>query len=395
MVNSELVNKIEQESGEPVFALHNVSKVFEGKHGNVAALKDVSLNVRRGEVLGIIGQSGAGKSTLIRCLNYLERPTSGSIEFEGRTLESLDKAALQALRRRMGMIFQGFNLLKTATVYENVAVPLKLLGFSKDEIHLRTLRYLGVVGLSDKLGAYPSQLSGGQQQRVAIARAIAHGPEVLLCDEATSALDPENTEAILRLLSSINAEFGITVVLVTHEMRVVQAICDRVAVLNLGELVEMGNVSEVYMDPHHEATQRLLSGILPREMTASAVAHLGVQGSVYSLIFAGEVAGRPVLAEAVRKFGISANILAANIIELKKEPFGFLVVAFSGKDEEVRAAHAYLRRAGVRIRPWGDQGQQTNQRQHTNQGPQAKLEPQAEQAEQAEQARPRGGAEHV
>ena len=355
---------VKQESNGPVFALHNVNKVFQGKHGSVTALKGVSLNVKRGEVLGIIGQSGAGKSTLVRCLNYLERPTSGSIEFEGRTLESLDKAALQALRRRMGMIFQGFNLLKTATVYENVAVPLKLLGFSKEEIHKRALRYLGVVGLSDKLSAYPSQLSGGQKQRVAIARAIAHGPEVLLCDEATSALDPENTESILRLLSSINEKFGITVVLVTHEMRVVQAICDRVAVLNSGELVEMGSVSEVYMDPQHEATRRLLSGILPREMTTNAVARLGVQGSVYSLIFAGEVAGKPVLAEAVRKFGISANILAANIIELKKEPFGFLVVAFSGQNDEIRGAHAYLQNAGVRIRAWGEEPQQHGGAEH-------------------------------
>jgi len=338
---------------ETLISLRSVGKVFETKRGSVTALSNVSFDLRRGEVLGVIGQSGAGKSTLIRCLNYLERPTSGSIEFEGTPMASLDEAGLRTLRRRMGMIFQGFNLLKTATVYENVALPLRLLGFSGKETESRAKNYLDVVGLSDKLGAYPSQLSGGQKQRVAIARAIAHGPEVLLCDEATSALDPENTESILRLIASINENFGITVVIVTHEMRVVQAVCDRVAVLSSGELVEMGTVSEVYTDPKHEATRRLLSGILPREMTATAVDRLGVGGSVYSLIFAGEVAGRPVLAEAVRKFNISANILAANIIELKKEPFGFLVVAFSGDAEEIRGAHAYLESVGVRIKNWG------------------------------------------
>ncbi|MCE5255510.1 MAG: ATP-binding cassette domain-containing protein [Spirochaetaceae bacterium] len=341
------------ETEETLISLHSVGKVFHSGHGSVAALSGVSFDIRRGEILGVIGQSGAGKSTLIRCLNYLERPSSGSIEFEGMPLGSLDAAGLRTLRRRMGMIFQDFNLLKTATVYENVALPLRLLGFSKDEVTSRSKRYLDVVGLSDKFEAYPSQLSGGQQQRVAIARAIAHGPEVLLCDEATSALDPENTESILHLIASVNEEFGITVVIVTHEMRVIQAVCDRVAVLSAGELVEMGSLNEVYTDPKHPVTRRLLAGILPREMTAALVDKLGVHGSVYSLIFAGDVAGKPVLAETLRKFKVSANILAANIIELKKEPFGFLVVAFSGEEQEIRGAIAYLERMDVRIKKWG------------------------------------------
>jgi D-methionine transport system ATP-binding protein len=341
------------ETGETLISLHSVTKVFETGHGSVTALSEVSFDIRRGEILGVIGQSGAGKSTLVRCLNYLERPSSGSIEFEGMALGSLDSGGLRTLRRRMGMIFQGFNLLKTATVYENVALPLKLLGFSKDEVASRARRYLEVVGLSDKLEAYPGQLSGGQKQRVAIARAIAHSPELLLCDEATSALDPENTESILRLIASINEEFGITVVIVTHEMRVIQAVCDRVAVLNDGKLVEMGAVSAVYADPKHPVTRRLLAGILPQEMTASLIEKIGICGTVYSLTFAGTAAGKPALAEALQKFKISANILAANIIELKKEPFGLLVVAFSGDRREIDGALDYLRALGVLVKNWG------------------------------------------
>ena len=340
--------------GGTLIALHSVGKVFHVGHSSVAALSDVSFEIRRGEILGVIGQSGAGKSTLVRCLNYLERPSSGSIEFEGAPLGSLDGSGLRALRRRMGMIFQGFNLLETATVYENVALPLRLLGFSKDEVSERTGSYLDVVGLSDKLEAYPSQLSGGQKQRVAIARSIAHGPEVLLCDEATSALDPENTESILRLIAAINEKFGITVLMVTHEMRVIQAVCDRVAVLDEGRLVEMGAVSDIYADPTHAATRRLLAGILPREMTASLIDKLGVRGSVYSLTFRGTAAGEPALAEVLKAYEVSANILAANIIELKKEPFGLLVVAFAGDAAEVGKALGYLGRLGVMIREWGD-----------------------------------------
>ncbi len=342
-------------SAQAVFALRSVGKTFGQGPGAVAALSGVSLDIRRGEILGVIGQSGAGKSTLVRCLNYLERPSSGSIEFEGTPLESLDAAGLRALRRRMGMIFQGFNLLKTATVLENVALPLRLLGFAPGEVEARSREYLGVVGLSDKLDAYPSQLSGGQKQRVAIARAIAHGPEVLLCDEATSALDPENTEAILKLIAAVNERYGITVVLVTHEMRVVQAVCDRVAVLDGGELAELGAVVDVYADPRHPATRRLLAGILPREMTASLIDRLGVHGSVYSLTFRGQAAGRPALAETIKSFAVSANILAANIIELKREPFGLLVIAFSGAKAEVGRALAHLRELGVAVREWGNE----------------------------------------
>jgi D-methionine transport system ATP-binding protein len=216
--------------------LKNVSKTFQSKRGSVEALKNVSLQVDKGDIFGVIGYSGAGKSTLIRCVNLLERPTAGEVRIDGVELQRLSTAKLRQVRQKIGMIFQGFNLLKTATVYENIALPLQLTGVPKQNIADRVQKYLQVVGLDDKQDAYPSQLSGGQKQRVAIARALSHEPEILLSDEATSALDPETTESILELLLKINREFKITILLITHELQVIQKICDRVAVLLNGDM---------------------------------------------------------------------------------------------------------------------------------------------------------------
>ncbi len=242
-----------------MIALQSVSKTYPG--GGAAALTDVSLKVARGEVFGVIGQSGAGKSTLIRLLNALERPTEGEVLIDGTDLATLTPAALRSVRRRIGMIFQNFGLLSSRTVRQNIAFPLVLTGTPRAERDARVASLLQRVGLTDRADAYPAQLSGGQKQRVGIARALATGPDILLCDEATSALDPETTRSVLALLRDLNRELGLTIVLITHEMAVVRAVCDRVAVLDAGRLVESGTVDTVFADTTHDATRRLLQDI--------------------------------------------------------------------------------------------------------------------------------------
>ncbi|RBN39300.1 methionine ABC transporter ATP-binding protein, partial [Priestia megaterium] len=238
--------------------LKKTSKTYKVNGKAVEAVKDVSLTINKGEVFGVIGYSGAGKSTLIRCINLLEKPTSGEVIIDGKNLSKLSKQELQKTRRKIGMIFQGYNLLKTATVYDNIAIPLKLEGVNKKLIQERVEKYLSIVGLLDKQNHYPSQLSGGQKQRVAIARALAHEPEILLSDEATSALDPETTEAILSLLLKINKELGLTIFLITHELNVVQRICDRIAVMENGYVVEQGTVVSLFTNPKHPTTKRFV-----------------------------------------------------------------------------------------------------------------------------------------
>ncbi|MBQ2930040.1 MAG: ATP-binding cassette domain-containing protein, partial [Clostridia bacterium] len=238
--------------------LRNLSKSFVTADGPVDALKHVNLTINNGDIYGIIGMSGAGKSTLVRCINMLERPTEGSVVLDGRDLGTLSKKELREVRRRVTMIFQGFNLLMQRTCLQNIMLPLKLAGVNKAEAKARALELLEVVGLPDKANSYPAQLSGGQQQRIAIARALATNPDVLLCDEATSALDPKTTHAILGLIRDINAKMGITVIVITHQMSVVQEICNRVAILENGAVVEEGEVADVFANPKAEATKNLV-----------------------------------------------------------------------------------------------------------------------------------------
>jgi D-methionine transport system ATP-binding protein len=239
--------------------LHSVSKTYPG--GDAVALDAVSLRIERGEVFGVIGQSGAGKSTLIRLLNALERPSTGQVLIDGTNLATLTPAALRAQRRRIGMIFQNFGLLSSRTVRDNIGFPLALAGVARNQREARVTELLDRVGLTERADAYPAQLSGGQKQRVGIARALATGPDILLCDEATSALDPETTRSVLALLRELNGELGLTIVLITHEMGVVRSVCDRVAVLDRGHLVETGTVETVFAEAKHDSTRRLLQDI--------------------------------------------------------------------------------------------------------------------------------------
>ncbi|GAA0591355.1 ATP-binding cassette domain-containing protein [Virgibacillus siamensis] len=329
--------------------LEHISKVFDGKKGQTQALKNVSLSVQKGEIFGVIGYSGAGKSTLVRCVNLLERPTEGRIMINDRDLTTLSNAQLNESRRKIGMIFQGFNLLSTATVYQNIFLPLKLTGVSKKEANERVVKYLRIVGLEDKQEAYPAQLSGGQKQRVAIARALAHEPEVLLSDEATSALDPDTTEAILDLLLKINRELNITILLITHEMHVIQKVCDHVAVMENGEVIESGSVLDIFTDPQHTTTKRFTSSLFKGDVPQDLLESLEQRGSVVTLSFVGNSSEEPALAAVSKKFDVYPNILSGNITQLKDQPFGRLVVFFEGNNDETTLAINYLESVGVKV----------------------------------------------
>ncbi|WJE53199.1 ATP-binding cassette domain-containing protein [Bacillus cereus] len=327
--------------------LKNVSKVFTTKKGKVEALKPTSLKVERGEVFGIIGYSGAGKSTLIRCVNVLEKPTTGNIIVNEKDLTTLSTKELAHARQKIGMIFQGFNLLKTVNVYENIALPLRLAGIAKTEIEKRVERYLRIVDLFDRKDAYPSELSGGQKQRVAIARALSHEPEVLLSDEATSALDPETTESILDLLLEINEKIGITILLITHEMNVIQRICDRVAVMEHGAVVESGTVKDIFTTPQHVTTKKFVNSAFAAKIPEEVQKELKNTGVIVTLSFIGNSSGEPALAVATKKFAVYPNILSGNITQLKHEAYGKLVVHMQGEKSEVHRALVFLQAQGI------------------------------------------------
>ncbi len=320
-----------------------VSKTYAAARGATghAALREASLEVAQGQVFGVIGASGAGKSTLIRLINGLELPTGGKVIVDGDDVAALDVAGLRALRRRVGMIFQHFNLLSSKTVEQNVAFPLKLAGRAPAEIKARTAELLARVGLSEHAAKYPAQLSGGQKQRVGIARALATAPKILLCDEATSALDPETTEQILALISDLNRELGLTIVLITHEMDVVRRVCDRVAVLEGGRVVEQGPVEEVFLHPASETARRFVGEV---EETSETALPAGV---LVRLTFKGEATYKPVLGAVARETGVDYSILGGRIHKLRDTPYGQLTLALTGGD--VDAAVARFEAADVRV----------------------------------------------
>ncbi|MEQ6357696.1 ATP-binding cassette domain-containing protein [Lysinibacillus sp. M3] len=333
--------------------LENITKEFKTKKGIVKAVDGINLHVKKGEIHGVIGYSGAGKSTLIRCVNLLERPTTGKVLIDNVDITSLSLNDLRETRQKIGMIFQHFNLLKTATVYNNISVPLKLLGYNDSEVKKRVAKYAEIVGLTEKLDSYPSQLSGGQKQRVAIARALAQEPEILLSDEATSALDPETTDAILELLLKINRELGITILLITHEMNVIQKICDDVSVLESGTVVEYGSAIELFSKPQHPTTRKFLNTISQRNLSPSLIEQLNLSGSVIRLTFLGESTGKPLLAEVSKVYDVQPNILTANIIELKNGIVGNIVVHLHGEAHIVEKALKYFTENGVDVEELG------------------------------------------
>ncbi|KVM08987.1 methionine ABC transporter ATP-binding protein [Burkholderia ubonensis] len=334
-------------------ALEQVGKVFASPRGQAAALRDVTLDVRRGEVFGIIGRSGAGKSTLLRLVNGLERPTSGRVRVQGVDVGALDEDGLVALRRRTGMVFQHFNLLSAKTVAENVALPLKIAGVPKAERAQKVAALLELVGLAAKRDAYPASLSGGQKQRVGIARALVHDPEVLLCDEATSALDPETTQSILALLADINRRLGLTIVLITHEMEVIRAVCDTVAVIEQGEVVETGPVWRVFGAPQHGATRALLSTLvhdLPAELAARVQplpAHAALPDGaqvVLDLRYTGESGGEPDVGALAAALGGSVRFLHGGVERIQGRAQGRLVIASAADARAPGALAALLER---------------------------------------------------
>ena len=329
--------------------LTDITVRFGGASNPVEAVRKVSLHIGRGEIFGIVGTSGAGKSTLVRTINLLERPTSGSVSIDGTDVTNYKGEDLRKHRLRTGMIFQQFNLINTKTVFNNVAFALKVAGCSKGEIAERVPELLALVGLSDKSEAYPAQLSGGQKQRVGIARALANSPQVLLCDEPTSALDLETTASILELLKEINRTLGITIVIITHEMTVVKAICDRVAVMDAGEVVEEGSVYNLFANPNHEFTRQLVSRTLNLELPARLLETAA--GKILKLLYRGERAEEPIISETIRLFGVQVNILHGQIEYIGGQPLGALVVALEGAYEAVEQATAYIvsKTAGVEV----------------------------------------------
>ena len=322
--------------------LRNLSKRFVTADGPVDALKDVNLTVNDGDIYGIIGMSGAGKSTLVRCINMLERPTEGSVLLDGRDLGALSKKEMQGVRREVTMIFQSFNLLMQSTCLQNIMYPLKLIHTPKAEAEARARELLETVGLPDKANAYPAQLSGGQQQRIAIARALATNPRVLLCDEATSALDPKTTQSILELIRQINRDTGITVIVITHQMSVVQEICNRVAILENGQVVEEGDVSQVFSRPKARATRAL---VFPEMNGAEGTVSSGY-GQLLRLIFEGSVTiDKPLIASMAMECGIAANILGASTRTVGKREYGYMLIEIPGGPDELAKALKYISKA--------------------------------------------------
>lgn len=324
--------------------IKDLHKVFQSNAGEVVALNGVSLNIPKGKIYGIIGLSGAGKSTLVRCINMLERPTSGQVIVDGIDMGSLSPSRLRVARQNIGMIFQHFNLLWSRTVYGNIAFPLEIAGHPEKEINDRVVELLELVGLSDKANAYPSQLSGGQKQRVGIARALANNPKVLLCDEATSALDPQTTQSILNLLKNINKNLGLTMVVITHEMNVIKDICDSVAVIDNAKVVESGSVLDLFTQPRTPTARRFINTVINIDVPEAVVLKQnGNGGNIVRITFVGDVAGEPILSNLVSDYGLKTNILYGNIDHIQEHTFGTLTVQLLGEQPQIQKGIEYLK----------------------------------------------------
>lgn len=332
--------------------LQNVHKVYAGKEKSVAALKEINLKVEPGDIFGVIGFSGAGKSTLIRTINFLERPSSGHVIVDNKELGSLTSKQLREARKRIGMIFQNFNLLDSKTVFKNVAIPLILNGTDKAQIAQRVHELLTFVGLEDKAHSYPSELSGGQKQRVGIARALATNPSVLLCDEATSALDPQTTASILQLLERINRQYNITILIITHEMQVIKNICNRVAVMENGKIIEQGNVLDVFGNPQAETTKNFVSTVIHDEAPPSILDSIrNAQGDsrFFKLKFIGNSAQKSLLFDIAKKFDVQVDILFATATEMQGTTLNNFMIELSGAEPEVEQAYHFMTKQHITV----------------------------------------------
>ncbi|SES09911.1 methionine ABC transporter ATP-binding protein [Psychrobacillus sp. OK032] len=341
-----------------------VSKRFVTGKRTITALEDVELTVNKGDIFGVIGFSGAGKSTLIRTVNLLETPTSGEVLIEGKNLQKISKKELREEKKNIGMIFQHFNLLNSKTVFENVAMPLLLSKHTKKEVDQRVLEVLQFVGLEDKIKSYPDQLSGGQKQRVGIARALVTNPSILLCDEATSALDPQTTKSILQLLRRVNEEYKITILIITHEMEVIKEICNRIAVMENGRVIESGNILDVFSNPQTETARNFVSSVVHDEIPQSVYRLMEIHNGrshILKIDFVGVSSGQPIISQVAKKFKVDVNILFGNITELQSIPFGNLIVELVGDSSEVQKAIDFIQSDTVNVKEViGHGSKQTN-----------------------------------
>ncbi|MGM9928536.1 MAG: methionine ABC transporter ATP-binding protein [Bacillus sp. (in: firmicutes)] len=320
--------------------IQNLSKSYKTKKGTVTGVDNVSLTIEKGEIFGIVGYSGAGKSSLLRCINLLERPTSGSINVEGVDLTKLKSNELRLARLKIGMIFQHFYLISQKTVYENVAFSLKAAKVEQSKIKGRVEELLRMVGLADKRDVYPSQLSGGQKQRVAIARALANNPTVLLCDEATSALDPTTTKSILNLLKKINKELHITIVLITHEMNVVKEICNRMAIMQAGKVIEQGGVYDIFASPQKDLTKEFISSVVSFDIPDVILEKC--EGVIVKVTFRGQVAGEGIISDTLQRFNVKGNFLHGSIEYIQDLPLGIFLMELKGEKKEIQDALQYI-----------------------------------------------------
>lgn len=329
---------------ENIIQLKNISKTFVTDKGEFKALEDINLDISRGSIYGIIGMSGAGKSTLVRCINYLEVPTEGAVVIDGKELGSLTEKGLREERKSIGMIFQHFNLLQQKNVIDNVSFPLRINGVNKKDAHKRAAELLEIVGLADKANSYPVQLSGGQQQRVAIARALAGNPKILLCDEATSALDPQTTKSILELLKNINEKYGITIVIITHQMAVVREICSHVAVISKGHIVENGEVSEVFSRPKTKEAREL---IMLESGENTWYNESSEDDNCVRIVFTENSAYEPVISNMIKKFNCDVSIYQADTKKINGKTTGEMIIGLPKDEELSRQLKSYLTEKGI------------------------------------------------
>lgn len=325
--------------------MKGVYKTYQRKNVTTDALKGIDLQIQEGDIFGVIGYSGAGKSTLVRLVNYLEQPTKGDVIVDGQVLAHLSNEQLRAMKKQIGMIFQHFNLLESKTIFDNVAIPLVLSKRAKQEIKARVMELLEFVGLSDKAKSYPKELSGGQKQRVGIARALASNPKILLCDEATSALDPQTTQSILQLLKKINTDYKITIMIITHEMSVIQEVCNRVAVMEGGKIIEQGSVLDVFGHPKHPTSKNFVKTVIHNSIPNSVKRNVirSENSRVFRLEVKGDIASEPIIYQLLKDYDVKVNILFANMTEIQETTLVIMYLQFEGETAAIEKVIEFVR----------------------------------------------------